>query len=128
MLDSCLVFRAADGPSRLQRSIRCRTSRLSLRRAVRFATRVFFRFEYRSATAAALWSSAERVWLGRETFLYWALWDTAIDIPWVVAQAADAPLDPEELRAAVSAELAAYWKTQLTSLPRRGKPRWQPLP
>jgi hypothetical protein len=99
-----------------------------LRRAVRLAANAFFRFKYRAPKAAALWSSAEHVWLGRETFLYWALWDANIDIPWVVAQAAGAPADADELRAAVGAELAAYWDRQMTSLPRTGKPYWLPLP
>lgn len=128
MTDACLVVRTEKCPTGRQSSIRCRTRHLSLRRAVRFAARTFFRFQYRAAATAALWSGAEQVWLGRETFRHWALWDTAIDIPWVVAQAADAPLDPDELREAVDAELSAYWKKQLTSLPRQGKPRWHPLP
>jgi hypothetical protein len=99
-----------------------------LRGAVRFAAGAFFRFKYRAAKATALWSSAEHVWLGRETFLYWAMWDTDIDIPWVVALALDAPPDADSLRAAVRAELAEYWEKQMTSLPRTGKPRWMPLP
>lgn len=128
MRDACLAVRTEQCPTGRQRSIRCRTRHLSLRSAVRFAARAFFRFEYRAATTAALWSKAEQVWLGRETFRHWALSDRSIDIPWVVAQAADAPRDPDELRAAVDAELSVYWKKQLTSLPRTGKPRWHPLP
>ncbi len=128
MMNTSLALRPADRPSGRQRSVRCRARRLSLRRAVRFAADAFFRFEYRAAKGAALWSNAEHVWLGRETFLYWALWDTGIDIPWVVAQAADAPEDADEFRAAVLAELAAYWEKQVTSLPRTGKPYWLPLP
>ena len=128
MVRACLVLRPASRPSGRQRSIRCRASRLSLRGAVRFAAGALFRFKYRAAKMTALWSSAEHVWLGRETFLYWALWDTAIDIPWLVAQAADAPLDPDALRAAVAAELVAYWDKQMASLPRTERPHWLPLP
>lgn len=128
MVDTCLVLRTAGHPSGRQRSIRWQARRLSLRGAVRFAADAFFRFKYRAAKPTALWCNAEHVWLGRETFLYWALWDTDIDIPWVVAQAADAPRDADELRAAVREELAAYWEQQVTSLPRTGKPRWMPLP
>jgi hypothetical protein len=95
---------------------------------VRLAADAFFRFTYRAPKAAALWSSAERVWLGRQTFLHWALWDTSIDIPWVVAETTEVPLAPDKLRAMVDVELAAYWETQLASLPRRGKPCWLPLP
>ena len=127
-MNASLILRAAECPSGRQRAVRRRARDLSLRRAIRVAAGAFFRFKHRAGTGTALWSSAENVWLGRETFLHWALWDTAIDIPWVVAQAADAPLDPDELRAAVRAELAAYWKRQLASLPRKGKPRWHPLP
>jgi hypothetical protein len=128
MTDASLDLRTEDCPNGCQRSLRRRTRHLSLRRAVRYAARAFFRFKYRGATASALWSSAEHVWMGRETFLHWALCDRAIDIPWIVALAEDAPSDPEELREAVGAELAAYWKKQLASLPRKGKPHWLPLP
>jgi len=128
MIDACLVLQSASRQSARQRSIRRRARRLSLRGAVRFAADVFFRFKYRAAKATALWSNAEHVWLGRETFLHWALWDTEIDIPWVVALAVDAPPDGDALRAAVGAELAAYWDRQMASLPRTGKPRWMPLP
>ncbi len=128
MVDACLVLRPASRPSGRQRSIRWRARRLSLRGAVRVAADVFFRFKYRAAKATALWSNAEHVWLGRETFFHWAMWDTDIDIPWVVALAVDAPPDADALRAAVRAELGAYWDMQLTSLPRTGKPHWLPLP
>jgi hypothetical protein len=128
MVNACLVLRLAIRPSGRQSSVRCRTRGLSLRDAVRFAADTLFRFKYRAAKATALWSNAEHVWLGRETFLYWALWDTDIDIPWVVAQAADAPEDADKLRAAVRAELGAYWEKRMTSLPRTGQPRWLPLP
>jgi hypothetical protein len=128
MMNASLALRPGDRVSGRQNSVRCRARRLSLRRAVRFAANAFFRFRYRAPKAAALWSSVEHVWLGRETFLYWALWDSSIDIPWTVGQAAGAPEDPDELRAAVGVELAAYWEKQMTSLPRTGKPYWLPLP
>jgi hypothetical protein len=128
MVNACLVLRLTDRPSGRQRSIRRRTRHLSLRTAVRLAADAFFRFTYRSPKSAALWSSAERVWLGRQTFLHWALWDASIDIPWVVAETADVPPVPDDFRAAVDAELAAYWERQLASLPRKGKPCWLPLP
>ena len=128
MVNACLLLRPATPPSGRQRSIRCRARGLSLRDAVRFAADAFFRFKYRAAKAVALWSSAERVWLGRETFHYWALWDTGIDIPWMVAQATDAPENTDELLAAVRAELAAYWEKRMTSLPPTGQPHWLPLP
>jgi hypothetical protein len=128
MVNACLVLRPASRPSGRQRAIRCRARRLSLGGAVDLAVDAFFRFKYRAAKAPALWSNAECVWLGRETFLYWALWDAAIDIPWLVAQAAGAPPDPDELRAAVGAELAVYWERQTASLPCMEMPRWLPLP
>ena len=128
MMHTTLIVRSVESPSGRQRSVRCRTRHQSLRKAVRFAADAFFRFEYRGSKVAALWSSAEHVWLGRETFLHWALWDAAIDIPWVVAEAADAPLAADALRAAVGEELHAYWKKQMASLPRKGKPYWMPLP
>jgi hypothetical protein len=128
LMNACLALRPADWPSGRQRLIRRRMRRRSLPKAVYYAADAFFRFKYRAPKARALWSNADRVWLGRETFLHWALWDTSIDIPWVVAQAADAPLDPTELRAAVVAELAAYWERQVASLPCEAKPCWLPLP
>jgi hypothetical protein len=128
MTDPCLVLQSASRPSARQLSLRRCARRLSLRRAVRIAADAFFQFTFRASKNSALWSDAEHVWLGRETFLYWALWDTGIDIPWLVARAADAPDDTDQLLAAVRAELAAYWKQQIASLPRTGKPHWLPLP
>jgi hypothetical protein len=128
MVNGCLALRPTIRPSGRQLSVRCRARRLSLRGAVHLAADALFAFKYRAAKTTALWSSAEQVWLGRETFLYWALWDTGIDIPWVVAQATDAPEQTDELLAAVRAELAAYWDKRLTCLPRTGKPYWLPLP
>jgi hypothetical protein len=99
-----------------------------LRVAVRRAVDVFFHFSHRGADFKALWSDIERVWLGRATFLDWALADLSIDIPWVVAEALDAPTTVEELSEAVRAELVAYWAIQSARLPRSRKPRWMPLP
>jgi hypothetical protein len=128
MMNASLAVRPADGPSGRQISVRRRLRHLAVRRAVCCAANAFFCFKSRSVKAKALWSGTERVWLGRETFLHWALWDTGINIPWVVAEAMGAPAAPDELRAVVGAELAAYWERQLTALPRRGKPDWLPLP
>jgi hypothetical protein len=95
---------------------------------VRIAANVFFRFKYRSIKAAALWSNSTRAWLGRETFLDWALCDSGIDIPWIVAEAAGAPFALDELREAVRVELISYWKRKLNSLPPEEEPAWLPLP
>ena len=111
-----------------QRTVRRLASGRSLRAAVRMATFTFFRFTHRKKAGEALWSDTERVWLGNETFLYWAIFDTEIDIPSVVATAADAPETPDELRKAVRSELTAYWADKVASLPRRERPRWLPLP
>ena len=70
-----------------QRSIRRRTRRYSLKKAVRFAVDVCFRFSGRAVQTKALWSEKERVWLGSKTFLDWSMSIENIDIPWVVATA-----------------------------------------
>jgi len=101
---------------------------VSLEDAVCHAVDQLFCFKYRDSRSAALWCDAEHVWLGSETFLYWALWDADIDIPWVVATAPDAPQDVDDLRKAVRAELSAYWAERTASLPRTILPRWMPLP
>lgn len=123
-----LAIPSAESPSGRQRSFRCRTRHLSLRRAVRLAADAFFGFKSRAPKTASLWSSVEQVWLGRETFLHWAMWDAEINIPWVVAEAVDAPHPLDELRAAVGEELTAYWHKRVTSLPLAGKPHWMSLP
>ena len=128
MPDASVRSSVAFYPSGRQQSVRRRSSELSLRRAVRLAVHVFFRFDSRAVQTNALWSVAERVWMGRTTFLDWALSDDGIDIPWVVATANGAPKDPEQLRAAVLDELMSYWKARLGSLPRRTLPHWLPLP
>ena len=114
--------------TRRQRSVRQRASRLYLHAAVRLAARAFFCFTHRAERAEALWSDCDHVWLGSQTFLHWALCDVGIDIPWVVAEATDAPDAADELHEAVRAELTAYWAEQLASLPRKSTPSWPPLP
>jgi hypothetical protein len=117
-----------NGPTPRQRSVRHRARRLSLRRGVRLAADAFFDFTHRAEHAKALWSRNDRVWLGRQTFLNWAISDASIDIPWLVAEVDDAPETADELYKAVRAELVAYWAEQLESLPRKSTPRWPPLP
>ncbi len=116
------------GPTLRQRHLRRRLRLLPLGDAVHHAAEAFFRFRYRSTRTEALWSESERVWMGRETFLYWALRDSAINIPWVVGLVAAAPDDSEELCKAVRAELVDYWSTQVSDLPRKKSPGWLPLP
>ena len=111
-----------------QRSIRRHCCKLALKNAVRFAADVCFRFRCRAIQGKALWSDAERVWLGRDTFLHWAISLEDIDIPWAVATAAGAPMDVEQLRGAVHAELVSYWVERLAALPRQKCPNWLPLP
>ena len=117
-----------NGPTPRQRSVRDRASRLYLRGAVRLAAHAFFRFTHRAKLANALWSHSEGVWLGSQTFLNWAMCDAGIDIPWLVAEAEDAPQTADELCEAVRAELTAYWAEQLAALPHKSTPRWPPLP
>jgi hypothetical protein len=119
---------SVSGPSGRQWSVRRRAGRLSFKGAVRLAADMFFRFTHRASRSKALWSETERVWLGNKTFLNWALRDAHIDIPWVVALAADAPQTTDELDNAVRAELVAYWADRLASLPQRSAPGWLPLP
>ncbi len=111
-----------------QRSIRRRARRFSLKKAVRFAVDVSFRFSGRAVQVKALWSETERVWLGSKTFLDWAMQIENIDIPWVVATAAGAPEDVAQLREAVLAELNTYWADRLEVLPSKERPHWLPLP
>lgn len=111
-----------------QRLRRQRSRGLSLRAAVRRAVDLFFHFTRRDALRKAMWSESERVWLGRTTFLDWALCDPEIDLPWVVGTAADAPAGSDDLRQAVRDELTAYWTVQASRLPCGSKPRWLPLP
>lgn len=127
-MPSGFLTRRAGLASARQRRVRDRASRMCLAGAVRYAVQVFFRFEHRNANSKALWCESERVWLGRETFLSWALADGSIDVPWLVARALDAPPDPDRLYSAVREELVAYWTASLDELPRTSRPRWLPLP
>lgn len=111
-----------------QRWMRRRSRQLSLRDAVRLAVRVFFRFKYRGVGFSALWCDTEHLWMGRETFIHWALCDESIHLPWAVREAADAPPDTEDFLEAVVAELNAYWDQQSAFLPRTRHPDWLPLP
>jgi hypothetical protein len=108
--------------------VRNRARRLHLRSAVRLAVHAFFHFTHRSKSTEALWCHSEGVWLGRKTFLNWAMGDAAIAIPWLVAEVDDAPDTADALRDAVRAELLAYWAEQLAALPGKSTPRWPPLP
>ena len=117
-----------NGPTARQRSVRHRASSLYLHAAVRLAAYTFFRFTHRAKRADALWCHSQGVWMGNKTFLDWAMRDAEIDIPWVVAEAADAPDRADELNEAVRAELVAYWAEQLAALPRKSTPLWPPLP
>jgi hypothetical protein len=128
MVNGSSTLVARKRPTARQRTRRCRSRRLSLGAAVRRAVDVFFRFTHRAAESKALWSELERVWMGRATFLDWALSDPDIDIPWVVALAADAPPVFDDLVSAVRDELIAYWTIQFARLPPAKKPRWLPLP
>ncbi len=111
-----------------QRSLRSRLAGLSLEEAVRSAVTELFGFSHRSSNAKALWSESERVWLGQETYLHWALRDDQIDIPWVVAPTADAPDDAEGLERAVRQHLVSEWDRQTSDLPHASDPHWLPLP
>jgi hypothetical protein len=115
-------------PTGRQRFIRRHSRGLSLKKAVRFSVDALFEFNWRATQGKALWCETERVWLGSNTFLDWAIWDADIDIPWVVATAAGAPKDALRLREAVREELVAYWVDRLNALPPKGRPHWLPLP
>ena len=99
-----------------------------MKNAIRFAVDVCFRFDFRAMRGPSLWSKTERVWLGSNTFLHWAMCLEDIDIPWTVATAPGAPKDVEQLREEVLTELVAYWDDRLTALPKREQPNWLPLP
>ena len=100
----------------------------SVRRAVRLAAFAFFGFTHSNGAGDALWSDRQRVWLGKKTFIHWAMSDPDIDIPRTIAAAADVPPSPEALRRVVRRELDRYWTDKVTSLPAREAPGWMPLP
>lgn len=111
-----------------QRRLRDRIGSRSLRRGVRLAVHSLFGFTHRASDGEALWSQREHVWLGRTTFLHWALHDAAIDVPWLVTKAIGAPGADDELQSAVRKELLVLWMERLASLPRKSTPAWLPLP
>jgi hypothetical protein len=115
-------------PTLNQKFLRERVSRLTLRVGVRLAVQAFFHFTHRARHGEALWCASERVWMGRRTYLHWALHDSGIDIPWLVAQAVDAPAAERDREKAVREELLALWTEQMRSLPRKSTPHWLPLP
>lgn len=122
------ILPSPSGPTPRQESVRHRASRLYLHGAVRLAVHAFFHFTHRAEAADALWCHRERVWLGSRTFLNWSMCDASIDVPWLVAEVADAPESAEEFREAVRAELMACWAEQLACLPSKSSPTWPPLP
>ncbi len=128
MVYSCQTSPGLQGPRVGHRHLRRPSRETSLRTTVRLAVDSLFRFKFRSTRSKALWCQTERVWLGRQTFLHWALCDTDIDISRAAARAADAPQNADELRKAVREELGAYWAILLGSLPRETQPYWMPLP
>ena len=122
------AFMSSSHLSARQRFVRRRASRLPFPLAVRFAADRLFRFTHRSGHAEALWSDTEQVWLGRTTFLAWATDVAVADIPRMVIESAGAPENARELHDAVRAELIAYWRDLLGSLPGKCRPPWLPLP
>ena len=127
-LVGCPTRHESSDPTTRQRSVRSHLSGAGLELAVRRAVDAFFHFTHRDPHAKVLWCHTEQVWMGSETFFNWALCDAQIDIPWVVAAAPDAPGDADNLREAVQAELKAYWKDRIVSLPFRTRPGWRALP
>jgi hypothetical protein len=115
-------------PSTVQQTLRRRARQQTLHAGVRLAADALFGFTRRANNAKALWSETASVWLGNATFLHWAMNDSDINIPWVVASAADAPQSARALRQAVRLELADYWAEQLAALPRASTGNWLPLP
>jgi hypothetical protein len=112
----------------LQQAIGRQVDGGSLRRAVHLAAFAFFRFTHSSSAHEALWSESHRVWLGKKTFMHWAMTDPEIDIPRTVASAANLPAAPDAVGRLIRAELKRYWTYKVTSLPCRDAPGWMPLP
>ncbi len=108
--------------------LRNRIAPRRLRLAVQAAVQRLFAFTHRDQAAGALWSCREQVWLGRSTFVSWAMHEAAIDLPWLVANSAGAPHSDKELQTAVQDELISLWKEPLVSLPSMSTPGWLPLP
>lgn len=114
--------------SPMQRTLRRRASGIELQTAVSQTVEAVFAFTHRASNAKALWSDEWVVWLGRSTYLHWALNDVEINIPWIVAKATDAPRNSADLRKAVQAELTSYFAERLSALPRKSTGNWLPLP
>jgi hypothetical protein len=111
-----------------QQRLRRRLDGQSLRRAVRQAVHSRFGFTHRAREGESLWSGRAHVWLGRATFLHWAMHDAMIDIPWLVGLAAGARGTDDERQEAIRRELLVVWSERLASLPSRGTPAWLSLP
>ena len=123
------ISETPDGLSGLQRRVRRRARRLCFKAAVRLAADDLFDFTHRAANGKALWSDSVCVWLGRATFIHWAMGvEVQIDIPRIVAETDGAPDNADALHEAVHLELKAYWADRLTSLPPKSTPGWLPLP
>ena len=75
MVQESMVAVAPRLPTHRQTSRRHRSRRLTLRIAVRHAVDVFFRFTHHDSPSKSMWCETERVWLGRATYLNWALRD-----------------------------------------------------
>jgi hypothetical protein len=128
MVATQFIARRPVTSTKRQRLMRRRLRGLPLKQAVRRAIDRYFDFRSRTVEGKALWSETEHVWLGSATFLHWAMWLKEINIPWIVAATAGAPLDSDKLRGAVLAELLAYWADRISALPCRAQPHWLPLP
>jgi hypothetical protein len=111
-----------------QQRLRGRLGGQSLRSAVRDAVHSRFGFTHRAREGESLWSDREHVWLGRATFLYWAMHDSMIDIPWLVGLAQGSCGTNDEREEAIRKELLRVWREQLASLPSKNTPAWLSLP
>jgi hypothetical protein len=111
-----------------QERLRRRLVGQPLRCAVREAVRSRFGFTHRAREGESLWSGREHVWLGRATFLHWAMHDALIDIPWLVGLAHGVRGTDDERKAAIHLELLAVWRERLASLPSKTTPAWLSLP
>ena len=119
---------APGGLSSRQRRVQRRARRLCFKAAIRLAADELFGFTHRATGAKALWSDNVYVWLGKATFVYWAMGEVQIDIPRIVADTDGAPDNVDDLHKAVLVELTAYWADRLASLPPKSNPGWLPLP
>jgi len=128
IVSACRISPSAERLSPRQRRVQVRVRGLDFKAAVCLSTDTLFRFTHRGTRASALWSENVRAWLGKKTFLHWAMNEVHVGIPRVVTQSVGAPEDENELRKAVHGELTAYWEGCLASLPAKSMPRWLPLP